>query len=80
MSVNPGFGGQKFIPHTFDKIRQLRSMIEAVESSAMIEVDGGVDLSNYRDLIDSGADAMVAGNAIFGSANPKETITEMKSI
>jgi ribulose-phosphate 3-epimerase len=80
MSVNPGFGGQKFIPHTFDKIRQLRSMIEAVESSAMIEVDGGVDLSNYRDLIDSGADAMVAGNAIFGSANPKETITEMKFI
>jgi ribulose-phosphate 3-epimerase len=80
MSVNPGFGGQKFIPHTFDKIRQLRSMIEAVESSAMIEVDGGVDLSNYRDLIDSGADAMVAGNAIFGSANPKDTITEMKSI
>lgn len=80
MSVNPGFGGQKFIPRTFDKIRQLRSMLDDAQSTAIIEVDGGVGLANYADLLDAGAQALVAGNAVFGANDPKAVIQELKAL
>lgn len=78
MSVNPGFGGQKFIPNTFKKIAKLREMIEQSGSSALIEIDGGVDLNNYKQLIHTGANVLVAGNTVFSSANPEETIEILK--
>jgi ribulose-phosphate 3-epimerase len=78
MSVNPGFGGQKFIPGTFDKIRQLRLMIEDAGSTAVIEVDGGVDNSNIRQLADVGGNVFVAGNAVFGAADPLQMIRDLK--
>lgn len=80
MSVNPGFGGQKFIPRTFDKIRQLRSMLDDAQSTAIIEVDGGVGPANYADLLDAGAQALVAGNAVFGANDPKAVIQELKAL
>jgi len=78
MSVNPGFGGQKFIEHSYQKIKELKSLITASGSSAKIEVDGGVSLDNAKKIIESGADVLVAGNAVFGSENPSETIKKMK--
>lgn len=78
MSVNPGFGGQKFIPHTHQKISQLKEMLSKAGSKALIEVDGGVDTSNYTALIASGADVLVAGNAVFGARNPAEAIRTLK--
>lgn len=78
MSVNPGFGGQKFIPHTIDKIKTLRSMISEVGGSALIEIDGGVTLENAPGIIAAGADVLVAGNTVFGSADPKATIAALK--
>jgi ribulose-phosphate 3-epimerase len=80
MSVNPGFGGQKFIPNTFKKIAKLKEMIEQSGSSALIEIDGGVDLNNYKQLIQTGANVLVAGNTVFGSVNPMETIEILKKI
>lgn len=80
MSVNPGFGGQKFIPRTYDKIRQLRHMLEEAGSTALIEVDGGVGPSNYAELLDAGAQALVAGNAVFGAADPTATIAQLKAL
>lgn len=80
MSVNPGFGGQKFIPRTFDKIRQLRSLLDDAQSTAIIEVDGGVGSANYADLLDAGAQALVAGNAVFGANDPKAVIQELKAL
>jgi ribulose-phosphate 3-epimerase len=79
MSVNPGFGGQQFIPNTYLKVRQLKRLLEETGSKALIEVDGGVGLNNYRQLLEAGADALVAGNAVFGAADPAAVITEMKS-
>jgi ribulose-phosphate 3-epimerase len=78
MSVNPGFGGQKFIGHTFEKIEQLRKMITESGSSAWIEVDGGVDLENASELIRRGVDVLVTGNTVFGSPDPLRTIHELK--
>ena len=78
MSVNPGFGGQKFIPRVYDKIKRLRYMIEASGASAMIEVDGGVTDENARALIDAGADVLVAGSHVFKSADPMKTISDLK--
>lgn len=78
MSVNPGFGGQKFIENTYHKITDLREMIRATKSNALIEVDGGVDLDNHRKLVDRGANVLVAGNTVFSSANPAQTIAELK--
>src|SRR5574338_346934 len=72
MSVNPGFGGQKFIPHTMEKIRQLRKLITETGSKALIEIDGGVTVENASEIVKAGADVLVAGNADFKSANPKE--------
>lgn len=80
MSVNPGFGGQKFIPRTLDKIRELRKMIDDNKLNVKIEVDGGVTLENAKSIIDAGADVLVAGNTVFKSPNPKQTIAELKSI
>jgi ribulose-phosphate 3-epimerase len=69
MAVNPGFGGQAFIPNTLPKIRRIRAMLDAAGSSASIEVDGGVDPTNARVLVEAGADILVAGQAIFGTAD-----------
>ena len=70
MSVNPGFGGQKFIPHTFEKVRALREMIDRKGSKALIQVDGGVGLDNWQQLRDAGADVLVAGSAVYGAEDP----------
>ncbi len=80
MSVNPGFGGQKFIENTFSKVRQLKQLISEKKSPAKIEVDGGIDTTNVRQLIDNGADVLVAGNSVFSSENPTETIAALKSL
>lgn len=78
MSVNPGFGGQKFIENTYHKIHTLHEMIRATKSKALIEIDGGVDMSNYKKLIDEGANVLVAGNTVFSSSDPSGTIAELK--
>jgi ribulose-phosphate 3-epimerase len=80
MSVNPGFGGQKFIENTYYKIRDLREMIRTKKSNALIEIDGGVDLNNYTKLLDAGANVLVAGNTVFSSSNPTQTIADLKKI
>lgn len=80
MSVNPGFGGQAFIEQTYDRIIRLRKLILAKKSKALIEIDGGVDLTNAPLLIKAGADVLVAGNTVFGSADPKLTIRQLKNI
>ncbi|MEG1684892.1 MAG: ribulose-phosphate 3-epimerase [Bacteroides sp.] len=80
MSVNPGFGGQKFIEHTLQKVKELRTLIDNSGSHALIEVDGGVNMTTGAQLIASGADVLVAGNAIFGAANPTEMIHQLKEL
>jgi ribulose-phosphate 3-epimerase len=80
MSVNPGFGGQSFIPHTLNKIKALRKMIDEQTLNVKIEIDGGVTLDNAKSIIDAGADVLVAGNTVFKSANPIDTIAALKSI
>lgn len=79
MSVNPGFGGQKFIEGTYRKIEKLKTLIVSKNARALIEIDGGVDLKNAPALIHSGADVLVAGNTIFSSENPRETIARLKT-
>ncbi|MBR2359985.1 MAG: ribulose-phosphate 3-epimerase [Bacteroidaceae bacterium] len=80
MSVNPGFGGQEFIPHTLDKVRELRALIERTASSALIEVDGGVNDETAPLLVEAGADVLVTGSYVFKSPVPEETIHSLKSI
>ena len=80
MSVNPGFGGQSFIPHTINKIKQLRKMIDEQSLQVKIEVDGGVTLENAKSIIDAGADVLVAGNTVFKSADPMTTIAALKNL
>ena len=80
MSVNPGFGGQKFIENTYSKIKTLKELINRKNPSCLIEVDGGVNTENYKALVEAGADVLVAGNAVFASENPIETIKELKTI
>ena len=80
MSVNPGFGGQKFIENTYHKVGLLKSLIKAKHSNALIEIDGGVDLNNYKKLLQSGADVLVAGNTVFASKDPRNTIKELKTV
>jgi ribulose-phosphate 3-epimerase len=80
MSVNPGYGGQKFILRTLDKIRQLRQMIDNANLPVLIEIDGGVTLENAPSIINAGAHVLVAGNTVFGSADPKGTIVALKRI
>ena len=79
MSVNPGFGGQKFIENTYKKVFQLKELINKTSSKALIEVDGGVDLNNCKKLVDCGVDILVAGSSIFNAQNPTEVIKMMKS-
>ena len=78
MSVNPGFGGQKFIENTYNKIARLKELILSKDSSVLIQVDGGVNVENAPRLFDAGADCLVAGNAVFSSEDPMKTIELMK--
>lgn len=80
MSVNPGFGGQKFINHTLEKIEVLRTMIKSKKLNTLIEIDGGVTLENAGAIINAGADVLVAGNTVFSSPHPKEVITKLKNM
>lgn len=80
MSVNPGFGGQKFIENTYKKVQQAKKLIVESGSNALIEIDGGVTLNNAQALIKAGADALVAGSFIFSAPNPALTISELKKI
>ena len=80
MSVNPGFGGQKFIENTYQKITKLRTLANQLNTEVLIEIDGGVGHQNALALIKAGADVLVAGNAVFGAQNPLEMITELKKI
>jgi ribulose-phosphate 3-epimerase len=80
MSVNPGFGGQKFIENTYRKIEQLKTLILDHQSGALIEIDGGVNLDNAKQLLDAGADVLVAGNFVFSSIDPKGTIARLKAV
>ena len=80
MSVNPGFGGQKFIENTYRKIAALKQMIGATGKNILIEVDGGVDISNASELVQHGADVLVAGNTVFSSSNPQETILKLMGV
>jgi len=79
MSVNPGFGGQKFIENTYEKINHLKQLIAKKNSNTLIEIDGGVDLNNYKKLIACGANILVAGNTVFSANKPSEIITKLKS-
>ena len=78
MSVNPGFGGQQFIPYTLEKIKQLRKMIDERGLTVLIEIDGGVTMENASSIIAAGADILVAGNTVFKSADPIATIAQLK--
>lgn len=80
MSVNPGFGGQQFIPATLPKISELKKMITETNSSALIEIDGGVTLENAPAIVEAGADVLVAGNTVFKSKDPIATIASLKRI
>ncbi len=80
MSVNPGFGGQQFIPHTIDKIRALKHMIREKNLPTLIEIDGGVTLQNAAAILHAGADVLVAGNTVFRSEDPVKTIAALKAL
>jgi ribulose-phosphate 3-epimerase len=79
MSVNPGYGGQQFIPQTVRKTKQLADMLRLHHSNALIEIDGGVSLTNAAILLEAGADVLVAGSTVFGSKDPKDTISKLKN-
>ncbi|MEM8847004.1 MAG: ribulose-phosphate 3-epimerase [Bacteroidota bacterium] len=78
MSVNPGFGGQSFIENTYNKVQELKNLIEKKNSSALIEIDGGVTTTNAKRLVEAGADVLVAGSFVFKSDNPTATISALK--
>jgi ribulose-phosphate 3-epimerase len=78
MSINPGFGGQKFLPLTYEKIREAKHMITEAGASTLIEIDGGVTLENAGDIIAAGADVLVAGNTVFSAQDPVATIKRLK--
>ena len=80
MTVEPGFGGQKFIEHSVEKVRELRALIERAGSKALIEVDGGVNLETGARLVEAGADVLVAGNAVFGAPDPEEMIRQLHKL
>ncbi len=80
MSVNPGFGGQSFINGTYDKVRALRNIIDKAGAGTKIEVDGGVTIDNAKQLLDAGADVLVAGSFVFRSENPADTISRLKNV
>jgi ribulose-phosphate 3-epimerase len=78
MSVNPGFGGQSFIENTYEKVTKLKALITRKNASTLIEIDGGVTDKNAKQLVEAGADVLVAGNYVFKSENPKQTIADLK--
>ncbi|MBQ7350938.1 MAG: ribulose-phosphate 3-epimerase [Bacteroides sp.] len=80
MSVNPGFGGQKFIPNTLNKLKELRELIDETGSHALIEIDGGVNLETGKQLVDAGADVLVAGNAVFKAPDMVDMINKLKNL
>ena len=80
MSVNPGFGGQSFIPSTINKVTKLKALISSTNSNALIEIDGGVNLLTGKALADAGANALVAGSFVFNSDNPSQTIADLKAL
>lgn len=80
MSVNPGFGGQKFIEHTIEKVKELRELIDSTGSKALIEVDGGVNLDTGKRLVDAGADVLVAGNTVFKADDREAMIHDLKNL
>jgi ribulose-phosphate 3-epimerase len=80
MSVNPGFGGQKFIPNAISKVKELKALIEANKCECIIEVDGGVNLETGKLLVEAGANALVAGSFVFNSENPTNTIANLKAL
>ncbi len=80
MSVNPGFGGQSFIENTYEKVKQLKALIERKGAKTIVEIDGGVTNKNAKQLVDAGADVLVAGSYIFKSDNPLETIKDLKAM
>ncbi len=80
MTVNPGFGGQRFIEHSLDKVRELRKLIERTGSSALIEVDGGVNAETAPRLAEAGVDVFVAGSYVFGAPNPEERIAALRRL
>lgn len=80
MSVNPGFGGQRFIERSLHRVAELKAMIKRNNSECLIEVDGGVDLTNAQALVDAGADVLVAGSSIFSKENPTEIIKQLKNV
>lgn len=80
MSVNPGFGGQKFIPHTYTKIKELRAMAAEINADLLIEIDGGVTSANATQLLESGADVLVAGSFVFTAEDPLATIAALKDV
>lgn len=80
MSVNPGFGAQKFIEHTYQKVKELKELIRKTGSKALIEIDGGVNLTNAKPLMEAGADVLVAGNFVFSASDPKSVITQLKNL
>lgn len=80
MSINPGFGGQKFLPLTYNKIRQAKELITRAGAGTLIEIDGGVTLENAADIVAAGADVLVAGNTVFSSPDPKGMIKKLKQV
>lgn len=80
MSVNPGFGGQSFIENTYTKVEQLKTLITTKGASTLIEIDGGVTNKNAKQLVDAGADVLVAGSYVFGATNPTETVKDLKAL
>jgi ribulose-phosphate 3-epimerase len=80
MSVNPGFGGQSFIENTYSKIERLKDLILRENASTLIEIDGGVTNKNAKQLVDAGADVLVAGSFVFRAENPSQTIAELKRV
>lgn len=80
MSVNPGFGGQKFIPYTLEKIKQLKQMIRERNLDVLIEIDGGVTVENAKEIIDAGADVLVAGSTVFRAADPIAAVEKLKAL
>jgi ribulose-phosphate 3-epimerase len=79
MTVNPGYGGQKFIPYSIDKLKELKEMCQKIDANPMIEVDGGIGFDNAKDVIDAGADVLVAGTAIF-KGNIEDNVSRFKLI
>jgi len=80
MSVNPGYGGQKFIPNAIKKVRETKILIESKSSKALIEVDGGVNIETGAELLKAGANVLVAGSFVFNSKNPETTIQDLKNL